>query len=547
MNNRFRILAATGVGVLVVGVLSAGSASADPHVSWTSIPAMADVRGVAAPNALSPQLREVIVAQGSNKIENPTAIASFYGYNGNGSLVPDPALVQSPGHPVEASKTEPDKNTYLRLWGLHGADPNYWYGTHFLYQGHETGLGGYLTRVNLDADAAHRVTVIATQQAGGAPIPVIDGSTWDPWAKRLLFTAELGSNGAVLQSTPDINAAVLDVSFAFGRGGFEGIQNDSAGNVWYVEDVGGASPAGSKAKNPNSFVYRFLPYDKSNLTKGGVAQVLQVISNRSHTPITFQAIDAGHPTGGIFTDDQKDLSTVGTVLDTHWVTIHDTHVDTSGNPFDANAAAKAAGATPFKRPENGQFRPGTDFREFFFDATGDTNATSAANAGFGGWGGFFRLTQDRPGADHGKLQVFYMGNQEHTGLDNVTFIDRDHIAFVEDASDTVHTQRGAFDSGYLFDVRTDYSHGAQPVRFLAEGRDSSATLDNMLVAAGNGFQNEGDNEITGIHMSDGDPTPFGILGAKIPQPFRGEWRLFWTQQHGDNNTWEIISANRHDD
>ncbi len=104
-----------------------------------------------------------------------------------------------------------------------------------------------------------------------------------------------------------------------------------------------------------------------------------------------------------------------------------------------------------------------------------------------------------------------------------------------------------FDSGYLFDVNTDYSHGAQPVRFLAEGRDQSATLDNMLVAVGKGFQNEGDNEITGIHVSDGDAGTAGILGARMPQPFHDGWRIFWTQQHGDNATWEITSDPGDDD
>ena len=127
--------------------------------------------------------------------------------------------------------------------------------------------------INLDADAAHRVTLIADKQSNGSAIPVIDGSTWDPWAHRLLFTAELGNAGAVLQSTPDINATVEDISFAFGRGGFEGVQNDSAGNVWVVEDVGGTTVPTS-ARNPNSFVYRFLPYDKNDLTKGGKMQAL---------------------------------------------------------------------------------------------------------------------------------------------------------------------------------------------------------------------------------------------------------------------------------
>jgi hypothetical protein len=55
------------------------------------------------------------------------------------------------------------------------------------------------------------------------------------------------------------------------------------------------------------------------------------------------------------------------------------------------------------------------------------------------------------------------------------------------------------------------------------------------------FNNEGDNEITGWHLSDGNPTVNGLLGSKIPKPFQEGWRLFFTQQHGDNFTWEILS------
>ncbi len=42
----------------------------------------------------------------------------------------------------------------------------------------------------------------------------------------------------------------------------------------------------------------------------------------------------------------------------------------------------------------------------------------------------------------------------------------------------------------------------------------------------------------------GDPTIFGVLGAKPPTPFRSGWRVFYTQQHGDNTTWEIGRGNR---
>ena len=42
-------------------------------------------------------------------------------------------------HLVEATKTEPDKNTYLVLHGQNGPDASYNYGTHFVFQGHEGG------------------------------------------------------------------------------------------------------------------------------------------------------------------------------------------------------------------------------------------------------------------------------------------------------------------------------------------------------------------------------------------------------------------------
>ncbi len=182
-------------------------------------------------------------------------------------------------------------------------------------------------------------------------------------------------------------------------------------------------------------------------------------------------------------------------------------------------AGGAIDTTPFKRPENGQFRPGSDFREFFFDETGDTNALSAANVDLGGWGSVLKLIQDRPTADTGKLSLFYKGAQAHTGFDNLAFTDAGQLAVVEDAGGLLRTQRNALDSGFLFDVTQSYAAGRQPLRFLAEGRDPPATLDSGFSGMP-GFQNDGDNEITGLHVSDGDA---GI---------------------GANPTWEIIPALR---
>jgi hypothetical protein len=67
--------------------------------------------GEAAPNVLSPELAEQIVAQGATLIENGSADFPFYGYNGDGPMLTAPGDLPSATHKVETTKTEPDKNT----------------------------------------------------------------------------------------------------------------------------------------------------------------------------------------------------------------------------------------------------------------------------------------------------------------------------------------------------------------------------------------------------------------------------------------------------
>jgi hypothetical protein len=38
-----------------------------------------------------------------------------------------------------------------------------------------------------------------------------------------------------------------------------------------------------------------------------------------------------------------------------------------------------------------------------------------------------------------------------------------------------------------------------------------------------------------------------LLGFKRPRPFVNGWRVFYTQQHGDNTTWEILPRGRNND
>jgi hypothetical protein len=515
---------ATAAATAAVAVLAfAAPAGAQPQPSLTGVDANPRVAGVSSVNRLSPELAEHPVATGAMPLENPQDWAAFYGYDNNGPFTP------APGTNVEASKTEPDKNTYLVMSGLHGADASYNYGTHFLFQGHETGLGGMITRVNLDADAAHKVTLMATRDVNGKPLPLFDGSVWDPFTHTLLFSAENGANGGLWEGNADLPGNVHDISGSVGRGGYEGIQIDPAGNVWIVEDVGGAAAgANGKGKQPNSFVYRFVPTTKGSLAAGKL-QALTIVGP-GNQPVN---IDADSPL-------ETALHTYGEGFRTRWTTVHDTATDGTA-PFDANAAAKAHHATPFKRPENGQFQPGDGFRDFFFTETGDTNADSPYNAGKGGFGAVFHLAQRTPWDNTGHLTLLYRGDLAHTGFDNLTFLTDRKLLVVEDAGDTLHAQRNALDSSYAIDIKHDYGDGAVPVRWLGEGRDPSATIDVGL-AGTPGFQNEGDNEITGIHVSDGDPTVSGLIGTHVPTPFDGTWRMFWTQQHGDNFTWEVTAA-----
>jgi hypothetical protein len=254
--------------IVLASTLVIAAAAGPGDANLTGVPA-ANTRsaGYAPASALSPELAQIAVAQGSTKVENPTPEVAYYGYD-NDVLGPggEPQMVPTPAVANEAHKTEPDKNTYLVFEkGLPGADPAYDYGTHFLFQGHEAGSPGYITRINLDADAVHRVTVLATRDVNANPIADIDGSTWEPFARRLLFTTE-NQNAPTYSATPGYPSQVEDVSGALGRGGYEGIQDDSDGNIWIVEDIGGPNKTGTTAKRPNSFLYRYVPAKRGTCT-----------------------------------------------------------------------------------------------------------------------------------------------------------------------------------------------------------------------------------------------------------------------------------------
>src|SRR5215469_11980297 len=235
------------VPVLFLGTVLSAKNNND---TLTSVPANPKVVGQSSPNVLSPELLEVAVGQGSVRLENPSGLTSYYGYDNDVlSMMPDfprmlpaPGALQIAGTKVEATKTEPDKNTYLILRGQDGADPRYDYGTHFLFQGHELGANNlsYITRINLDADGPHRITLMATTDVTGTALPPIDGSVWYPFSSHLLFSSEQGfPSGGIWQATTDVPSRVENLLGVIGSSAYEGMQADNRGNIIVIEDNSG--------------------------------------------------------------------------------------------------------------------------------------------------------------------------------------------------------------------------------------------------------------------------------------------------------------------
>ncbi|HJQ26120.1 MAG TPA: alkaline phosphatase PhoX [Blastocatellia bacterium] len=483
----------------------------------------------------------VKVAEGSEALENPSGTITHFGL-----------LNDAPPQPVERTRTEPDENTYLIFeHGLGGPTPGFDYGTRFLFQGHENGNGmAYITRINLDVtDPAHRITLLTPVGADGKTgFSSIDGSTWDPFTQTLLFTSESGTpTGGVIEVTPNWPPLVRRLDGIIGSSAFEGIHPDKDGNLIIIEDAGGATvnvvrgdaTSAKTARQPNSFVYLFVPGDKRDLSKGGKLYAMQVWVNNQ--PLTFHASD---PVGDVFSDKQLKLHTPGSAWPFRWVLLHDTDADGTA-PFNANALAKAAGATPLKRPENAAFQPSSDFNTFFFDTTGDTNATAGAQpelAARGAWGAIWRVDLTGPNLDGGMIAIVVLGDQDHAAFDNLAFADARTLLAAEDRGDTLHKQLNLLDSVWAFTVRGASDDGLSAARrFIALGRDTDSEADAALLDASTaGFQNDGDNEPTGLHISDGATSIQRLQGRRLP-PQATRW--FITQQHGKNTVYQITRAN----
>ena len=159
--------------------------------------------------------------------------------------------------------------------------------------------------------------------------------------------------------------------------------------------------------------------------------------------------------------------------------------------------------------------------------TGDTDNTAGSDpvlAARGAWGGLFRVDLNA-NRNSGAISLVVLGDADHASFDNITFVDdRDTILVAEDRGDTLHDQLNTLDSIWAYKLNRQHPDRNIVARFVALGLERMATDE--------------DNEPTGVRMSEGDSTIHGLLGTREFRTDRA--RLFFTEQHGENNLFEVF-------
>ena len=193
----------------------------------------------------------------------------------------------------EAQKTEPDKNTYLVFkQGQSGPDPAYDYGTHFLYQGHEGGSHRERAEAGLhhadqprrgrrssrDAARVDRTTR-ATRSRRSTARRGIRGHSGCSSRRRTRAHRPTRRRRRIRRPsrTSPVRSAVAATRAS---------RTTRDGNIWIVEDIGGAIKTGTTAaKIPNSFIYPLRARRIQETWQHGKLQALQVLNDAKH-PIT---------------------------------------------------------------------------------------------------------------------------------------------------------------------------------------------------------------------------------------------------------------------
>ena len=234
--------------------------------------------------------------------------------------------------------------------------------------------------------------------------------------------------------------------------------------------------------------------------------------------------------------DQLALHTYGAQFDTRWVTIHDTATD---------------GTTLVQRQ-----RPGHGRRRHAVQATGERTVPTrialrrvllrrdrrhrthqprerhGRRLGVG-----VPAAASRPGRRHRHAVAVLQGRPVNAGFDNVTFLSKNLVTFVEDAGDTLHTQRNALDSGWVFDADPRLLQRRDPARSGGSPRAATRRPPSTPPRRYGQRRRQRAHRRPRLRRR---PGPGGHPRRQgPPAQQRSKWRWFYTQQHGDNATYEV--------
>ena len=113
--------------------------------------------------------------------------------------------------------------------------------------------------------------------------PTIDGSTWDPWAQRLLFTTENAE--APTYRRPRATRRRSRTSPArSAAAATKASRTTRDGNIWIVEDIGGSTKPGTPREAPTASSTASCRAKPSDLTNGKLRSFRSIVADQ---PITF--------------------------------------------------------------------------------------------------------------------------------------------------------------------------------------------------------------------------------------------------------------------
>ena len=155
-----------------------------------------------------------------------------------------------------------------------------------------------LTRINLDADAWHRVTLMGeTDQRWESARAGYDGASGTPSPREILLSAELSApEGGIWQATTDFPSKVDDLARLLRKPlAMRASRVDPDGSSGSSRTSGTRSRQGHCLARQAAEQLRLplSPKDKTDLTKGGKLEALQIMDASDGQPVTFHAEPGG--------------------------------------------------------------------------------------------------------------------------------------------------------------------------------------------------------------------------------------------------------------